>query len=248
MAKASDVRAATRTAKPGNPFGAPSLDETFEILIPEGAESGKIPAGDQYIGKLISLTKKDSASSGNPMWVWVFTIVSGDYKGLDFTLWTSLQSNALWKIADTLTAMGIPWSPGEPINFSLRDVLGTLVRLAIKDDKRDGRELSKLDRILPHPKGAGTKGKTEFVVPEKVDDEEEEQPRAAKRRPPPVEDDEEEEPVAPKAKRRPDPEDEEEWPEPPPAPARKARREPDPEEDPEDEEPVRPAARKKSRL
>lgn len=174
MAKLNEVKKAKRSAKPDSPFGTPAADETFEILIPEGAESGKIPAGDQYIAKLIGLKKDNSKSSGNPMWVWTFTIIKGDFQGLDFTLWTSLQSNALWKLADTLTALGVPWEPGQPINFKLREILGTLVRLRIKDDKRDGRELSKLDAVLPHPKGAGTKGKaTGFIVPKKVDEDEE---------------------------------------------------------------------------
>jgi hypothetical protein len=277
MPTAKDLRNASRTEKPENPFGTPSDDETFEILIPEGAESGKIPAGDQYIGKLISVTRADSKSSGNPMLVWVFTVVDGDFQGFDFTLWTSLQSNALWKLGETLNSLGVPWKAGEPIRFKARDVLATLVRLKVKDDKRDGRELSKLDGILPHPDGAGTKGKGGFVVPKKADDEEEEAPRARRGRaepedeeedtPPrrrrPVEDDEEEE-ERPRSKRRADLEDEEEerprkkargdddeWPEPPPAPAKKARRV-DPDDEEEDEPPRRKATatsgRKTSRL
>lgn len=205
MATAKAVKKAKRTAKPANPFGSPSKDEVFDLLIPEGAETGKIPASDNYIGKLISLTKETSKSSGNPMWTAVFTITKGDYKGMDFTLWLSLGSNALWKVADTLTALGVPWEPGKPLKFKLKDVLGTLVQMKIIDDKsQDGsRDISKLAAVLPHPDGAGTKSKTKgMVVPKTApddddedEDDDEEQPRKAKKRraPEPDEDEDEDE-------------------------------------------------------
>ncbi len=172
------VKDMKRTGKPGNPFGKPSQDETFELLIPEGAESGKIPASDQYIGKLLDVTKEVSKRSQNPMWVWRFEIVKGKYKGMEFPIWTTLTNNALWKIADTLTALGIAWEPGTPITFKLKDVLGTLVRLQIVDarDESDSRDVSKLSGVLPHPEGAGKKarGKASAFTPPKDEAEDEE--------------------------------------------------------------------------
>lgn len=174
MATATEVRKAKKNERP---FGSPSDDETFETLIPEGAESGKIPKGDQYIGKLIGLSKGVGQESGKPNWRADFTIVEGDYVGMDFSMWLPLTENSLWKMADTLTALGVDWEPGQPINFKRSDVLGTLVRLSIKDDTFQGREVSKLQGILPHPDGAGKKAKSKgaFTVPSKVEEEEEEE-------------------------------------------------------------------------
>ncbi len=107
MARIDDVKNGRRTAPPAQPFGSPSDNETFDILIPEGAESGKIPAGDQYIGKLMTMVKAIAKSSGNPMWTLTFSIAEGKYAGMDFTIYLTLQPNALWKVTETLTALGV---------------------------------------------------------------------------------------------------------------------------------------------
>ena len=209
MAKAAEVRNAKKNDRP---FGAPVDDETFETLIPEGAESGKIPAGDKYIGKIIGL-RKETSSNDNPMWVWDFEIVEGDFAGMTFTQWTTLTNNSLWKLADTLTALGVDWEPGEPINFKRSEVLGTLCRLVIRDDKYQGRETSKLDRLLPHPDGAGKKAKKGgFTIPAKAEeeDEEEELPRKKTRRQLEEEIDDEEAPPAKRGRAAREDEDEDE--------------------------------------
>ena len=92
MAKADDIRSAKREDR--KPFSSPADDEVIEILIPEGAESGKIPAGDQYIGKLLGVTQEISKTSGNPMLVWAFEMYEGEFAGMDFRMWTTLSDNA----------------------------------------------------------------------------------------------------------------------------------------------------------
>jgi hypothetical protein len=89
MAKIRDIKKAKR----GKPFGAPNAEDDgmFSILIPEGAESGKIEASDQYIGKLMTLTKSVSqGGKGNKMWTFGFQIVKGKYVGMDFQLYCPL--------------------------------------------------------------------------------------------------------------------------------------------------------------
>lgn len=178
MATLKAVKTAKRTGPAANPFKKrPAADESFELLIPEGAESGKIPAGDQYIGKLIDIAKDKSKEKQTPMWVLKFSIVKGKYKGMDFTMWLVLSPNALWKVADSLTALGVQWEPGTPMTFKAKEVLGTLVRLIIIDDKDQTgtRDVSKLAGLLPHPDGAGKKGAKGFVVPSKEEPEEEDE-------------------------------------------------------------------------
>jgi hypothetical protein len=175
MAKIRDIKKAKR----GKPFGAPNAEDdgNFSILIPEGAESGKIPASDQYIGKLMTLTKSVSqGGKGNKMWTFGFQIVKGKYVGMDFQLYCPLVPNAMWKLADTLAALGVKYVPGKEILFKRTDVIGTLVRLIIGDGKtQDGsREISKLVGVLPHPDGAGKKSKKRDFVPAEEPDEEDE--------------------------------------------------------------------------
>lgn len=217
MPSARDARAGARTARPDAPFGSPNLDEVFEILIPEGAATGKIPASDQYLGKLLTVAKRDAKSSGNPMWVFNFTISEGEYAGMDFAIFCVLTPNALWKLTETLAALGVRIRPGEQVRFKAADVMGVGVRLVIVDDKsQDGtREISKLNAVLPHPKGAGfrdDKSSSRFgSVPLEEEEEEEELeevlPRKAKkavRRPLEEEEEEidEEEEEQPRAKKK----------------------------------------------
>ena len=270
MAKASEVRD-QKTSKQ-SPFGKPADDEVTEILIPEGAESGKIPADDQYIGRCLGFIQEESKKSGNPMLTWTFTMEEGDFIGMDFTLWTPMTANAMWKLADTLTALGVKWEPGVPLSLRSKDVKNVLVRMKIVDDNYEGRDRSKLQTILPHPDGAGVKAKgAGFKVPKKAeeDDEEEETPRRGRK---PARDEEDEEEERPrrgrKARARDEDEDEDEEPatkkkgkgwfapeedeeeEERPRRGRKPAREEEEDEDDEDERPTRKSAKtsKRSRL
>lgn len=147
--------------KPTNPFGKPSMakgDGTFEFQLPDtmGQGRGRIPKG-KYIGRCTSIVSDTSKSSGNPMWVWEFVITKGPHAGRDFKLWTVLTDDAAWKVAETMTALGVDAQPGEKIRINKKDVIGVGCTMHIKDDAgRDGDgEFSKLDKISAHPNGAG---------------------------------------------------------------------------------------------
>lgn len=236
MPKADEVRSAKREER--KPFSSPAEDEVIEITIPEGAESGQIPKGDQYIGRLMGVIQETSKGSGNPMLTWAFEMYEGEFAGMDFTMWTPLTDNAIWKLSDTLTALGVKWEPGTKVRIDPKALKNTLVRMDIKDDTYEGRTRSKLNKILPHPDGAGTKAaKGGFTVPKKAeeDDEEEEQPQRGTRRARGQRDEEEEvyDDERPKRGRRPAPveedDEEEEFPR-----ARGRGRAKEPEEDMEE--------------
>src|SRR5688572_5625252 len=106
-----------KTGRSKSPFGQPSDDEVFEILIPEGAESGKIPASDAYIGKVINVERGEGKDSGNPMLTWTLEMATGPYKGMHFRMWTTLTANSMWKMADVMTALGIEWKAGQPVRI-----------------------------------------------------------------------------------------------------------------------------------
>ncbi|HXK40442.1 MAG TPA: hypothetical protein VJ837_06450 [Candidatus Paceibacterota bacterium] len=215
MAKAEAIRSAKREK---TPFSAsPAEDEVIEVVIPEGADSGKIPSSDKYIGQLLGLVYGESENSGNPMITWTFTVYKGEFRGMDFNLWTTLTENSMWKLGDTLAALGVKYEPGIKVKIDPTKLKGTLVRMKIVDDKWEGRDRSKLAAVLPHPDGAGTKATIKgFKVPAKADeDEEEEAPR--------------------RSRKQRDEEDEDER----PTRSRKARDEDDDEDEDEDERPTR---------
>ncbi len=139
-----------------NPFKTPQdNDHVFEVDLGE-VSSSTIPEG-KYIGRLVDI-EKSTSKSGNPMWVWHFTIVEGEYAGMEFRLYTALTPAALWKVAETLEALGIE---GQNVKFTPKEVLNTLVVMVINDDDYNGQLRSQLSGIYPHPKGAGTKYKSD---------------------------------------------------------------------------------------
>lgn len=178
MAKLDSIK----KAKKSKPFGSPAAGDNgrFRVLIPEGAESGLIPDSDQYIGKLTNIIQNVSKQGkGNPQYVFSFQLTSPKkYQGYDFDLYCPLVEKSMWKLADTLTALGVRFTPGKEFEIDRERLKGVLVRLNIKKQAgNDGfRDQSKIANVLPHPDGAGKKSKSAaaFPVEEEEDQNEEE--------------------------------------------------------------------------
>jgi hypothetical protein len=157
--KTKQKTAAKKSSKKNkDPFGSPSKQDAFEVDFPDPGESGLRIPKNRYIGRLVALTK-DTSNAGNPMWVWVFVIIEGKYAGREFKLWTTLTPASMWKVGETLLALGFEGTPGEKFAFTLEEAIGRGATLVIVDDEFEGRKTSKLQGIEPHPKGAGYKPK-----------------------------------------------------------------------------------------
>ena len=137
-----------------NPFGTPQDENSavFEIDLTE-----EIPTAieGEFLGKVIDI-EKSTSKAGNPMWIWTFAIVDGQYSGEEFKLFTALTPAAMWKLSETLEALGVG-SPGEKIAFELKDVINTLAVLHLSEDEYNGKKRTSLDKISAPEEGAGTK-------------------------------------------------------------------------------------------
>lgn len=157
-------------------FGKPNKDEVFEFEIPEGAD-GRIPPGS-YEMKLVGLKKQIAKASGNNMWVFQFVVTKGPHAGQDFPVFCSLTPSAIWKLTETLTALGFEIVGGQPISFSKSDALGRMVMGEVVDDNYQGQDRSTLQKVTPHPKGAGYKPKgttgNPFIDAQQLEEEDEE--------------------------------------------------------------------------
>lgn len=142
-----------------NPFGAPQDDAVDDVFsfdydsVAGGLET--VPEGE-YVGKCIDVEKATS-KAGNPMWVWYFTIVEGEYSGEDFKIYTAITPAALWKLTETLDAIGMLEDDGRPKKFSKADVVNTLVQMEIIPDSYQGTPKASLDRVKPYTGGVGKK-------------------------------------------------------------------------------------------
>ena len=171
-----------------SPFGKPANEDVFEFEFPAAGSGSRIEASDDYIGKCISVTKSVS-KSGNDMLVWGFVVTKGPHSGRDFTLYTALTPAAMWKVAETMLAFGVEGEEGDKMRIRAKDLIGVSVRMRIVDDEYNGRPTSKIDGVLPHPKGAGYRSGTSSVsaqvTGQEEGEEDEEEPakvrKAAKR-------------------------------------------------------------------
>lgn len=136
-----------------NPFGAPVADEDeeFSVDCTEVAEGYRIEAGG-YPAKLLSVSKEKSKSSGNDMFVWQFAIVGDKYGGKEFRVYTSLAPAALFKLAETVKAFGLPGA-GSVVKFKKTDVEGKRVMLMIVDDTYNDEPSSSVKKVFAHPDG-----------------------------------------------------------------------------------------------
>lgn len=138
-----------------NPFGAPKdNDNEFSVDLSEAPTGGGylIPDGD-YPALLVDL-RKGFSKNGNPQWVWTFAIMSGEHAGKEFPLFTAIIPSALWKVAETVEALGLG-KGGTASKFTKSEALSRRCIISIRKETYNGQERSSIAKVLPHPDGPG---------------------------------------------------------------------------------------------
>lgn len=133
-----------------SPFGSPvenDSDDNFEINIEEALESLMTPVG-VYKAKCVDIAKKRSKAD-KPMWVFDFAITTpGEQDGKEFKVFCSLSPSAIWKLEQTLSAMGIGVGGG-PIKFIRADVVNKTCQVEIEDQEYEGKKRSGIAKCIP---------------------------------------------------------------------------------------------------
>lgn len=125
--------------------GVPNSD-AFEIDLSEVQDqSYAIPDGT-YKAKCIEVSQ-DVSKSGNPMFVWDFEITEGKYAGRTFRSWTAITPAAMWKVAETVIALGIG-QQGHVVKFKRQDVLNKECGLVMEQDEYNGKPTSRISRVI----------------------------------------------------------------------------------------------------
>ena len=120
--------------------------DLFEIDLSEVSTSSAIPEGT-YKVRCIEVEQSVS-QSGNPMFIWTFTIVEGQYQGKDYKVYTVTTPSALWKVAEVVTALGVGQS-GQVVKFKRSDVLNKECGAIIEDTEYQGSTGSQISRVIP---------------------------------------------------------------------------------------------------
>lgn len=131
------------TPMPGAPSGG---SDTFEVNL-DGVEvnSFTIPDGT-YKVKCIDVEQTVS-KGGNPMFVWTFAVADGDHAGFQSKVFTALTPAAMWKVAETVIALGVGQT-GEVVKFKRTDVVGKECGAIFEQNEYNGNMRSQISKVI----------------------------------------------------------------------------------------------------
>lgn len=138
------------TTAPANSSPIPNsptsnTNDTFEVDLSGVSDGYTIPDGT-YPARCIDVQQTVS-KGGNPMFVWDFEVSSGDFQGRTFKLWTAITPAAMWKVAETVIALGVGQA-GETVKFSRGDVLNKPCGIVVEADEYNGKPSSRITRVI----------------------------------------------------------------------------------------------------
>jgi len=122
-----------------------AANDTFEVDLSAAESSFLVPDGIYHM-RCIGIEQTIS-KSGNPMFVWTFTIVSGDHAGKEFKLFTVTTPAAMWKVAECVHAFGIG-EAGEVVKFKASDVINRECGALIEESEYQGQKRSSIVRLM----------------------------------------------------------------------------------------------------
>lgn len=137
---------APQNTAPTMPGTASISNDAFEVDLSNVQENSYTIPDGVYAAKCIDVNQ-DVSKSGNPMFVWEFELVGGDYNGRTFKSWTAITPAAMWKVAETVQALGVGQT-GQVVKFKRSDVIGKACGLVIEKDEYNGKESSKISNVI----------------------------------------------------------------------------------------------------
>lgn len=131
------------TPMPGS--SASAAPDSFEVDLTNVQDNFKVPDG---LYKVRCQDVEQSVSKGgNPMFVWSFAVVDGQYAGREFKVFTALTPAAMWKVAETVIALGVG-QQGQVVKFKRSDVIGKDCGALIEATEYNGQVRSQIARVM----------------------------------------------------------------------------------------------------
>lgn len=119
---------------------------SFDVDLTDVQTGYSIPDGD-YVVKCVDVEQSVS-NAGNPQFVWTFAIVGGNYDGREFRSYTALTPSAMWKVAETVTALGLG-TAGQKIKFTRSEVLNRKCIATFEESEYKGKINSSITNVKP---------------------------------------------------------------------------------------------------
>jgi hypothetical protein len=135
-----------------------STEKSGEIELDFTDVEDRIPKGEYLME--VSSVEEDVSHSGNDMLIWKFKGLERQAEGKVFYFHTALTRTAIWKLRQTLAALGVP-IPDEPFTLKLNDLIGRKCVGSVIDDTYFGQDSirSKLNAVLPAEEESRSKEK-----------------------------------------------------------------------------------------
>jgi hypothetical protein len=139
------VSAPQNTPMPGAPAGGAAPQGDFEVDLTNVQDNFTVPDGNY----LVQCTDVEQSVSkgGNPMFIWTFQIVGGDYAGREFKSFTAITPAAMWKVAETVQALGVGQT-GSVVKFKRTDVVGKQCGATIEMQEYNGQDRSSISKVM----------------------------------------------------------------------------------------------------
>ena len=151
-------------AKSNNPFIAPGApaptpssaapmpgssvamgSDSFEVDLSEVKSQFVIPDGI-YKVKCIEVEQTVS-KGGTPMFAWTFEVSSGEHAGFQSKVFTALTPAAMWKVAETVEALGVG-QQGQVVKFKRSDVVNKECGALFETSDYNGQSRSSISRVM----------------------------------------------------------------------------------------------------
>lgn len=129
--------------------GAPgsSVDDEFAVDLTDVQDQSIIPDGTYRVR--CANVEQSVSKGGNPMFVWDFEIVGGTkYDGRVLKVFTAITPAAMWKVAETVQALGVG-ETGKVVKFKRTDVVGKECGAVVEKTEYNGNERSQISRVIP---------------------------------------------------------------------------------------------------
>lgn len=132
------------TPMPGAQMGGTAADN-FEVDLTDVQDNFKIPNGKYEVA--CTEVEQSVSKGGNPMFIWTFQVATGDYAGREFKVFTAITPAAMWKVAETVQALGVGQT-GEVVKFKRTDVLNKHCGALIEETEYNGQVRSQISRVM----------------------------------------------------------------------------------------------------
>lgn len=126
--------------------GVAPTNDTYEIDLTDVQTNGFVIPDGNYRAKCVEVEQSVS-KGGNPMFVWTFEISEGPHKGFQTKVFTAITPAAMWKVAETVIALGVGQS-GSVVKFKRSDVVGKECGLAMEASEYNGNMRSSVNRVM----------------------------------------------------------------------------------------------------